>query len=254
VRPDSEAPPEAVLVLTTLGASQRRRLRERRGRSVVEAEPETVPTARATLVRPEPFSSADEAGRWLSELRGDRERAAAELGRAMRTLNRALHAQRLAALDPYVPALSAEQALVRRIGYGGGEQVADGRFAEAWELPGDGPRAKRSMAAPDERFAAILGGRATPWACEELILRARLDLDAGRDREAALQARVALEGLLAELASEAPGRAELEGDRPTVGQAANAALNGPLPESLLAGLEACVRRMEAALRRRRLKG
>ena len=55
------------------------------------------------------------------------------------------------------------------------------------------------MEAPEERFAALLGGRESPLAAEELVLRARADLDAGRPREAALQARVALEALLAEL-------------------------------------------------------
>ena len=253
VRSDPQSPPEAVLVLLTLGAPERRRLR-RRGRSVSEVEPEPVPTARATLVRPEPFASAAEAERWLAELRGDRDLAAAEVETALRTLNRGLHAQRVAALDPYVPAASAERALICRIGYGGGEQVAEGRFADAWELARPAERPQRSMAAPDERFAAILAGRDTPWACEELVLRARQDLDAGRGRQAALQARVALEALLAEAPADAPRRAELEADRPAVGEAANAALRGELPGPLRDQLEASVGRMEATLRRRRLKG
>ena len=56
-------------------------------------------------------------------------------------------------------------------------------------------------------------------ACEELVLRARADLDAGRFREAALQARVALESLLAEM-PEIPGgrRPALEADRELVGR------------------------------------
>ena len=77
--------------------------------------------------------------------------------------------------------------------------MADGRFSDAWELPRERTRTRRSMEAPEERFAALLGGRERPLACEELVLRARADLDAGRPREAALQARVALEALLAEL-------------------------------------------------------
>ena len=70
------------------------------------------------------------------------------------------------------------------------------------------------MEAPEERFAALLGGREQVLACEELVLRARADLDAGREREAALQARVALESLLAEM-PEIPGerRPALEADR-----------------------------------------
>ena len=45
----------------------------------------------------------------------------------------------------------------------------------------------------------MLGGRDSLLVGEELLLRARLDLDAGRPREAALQARIALEALLGEL-------------------------------------------------------
>ena len=45
----------------------------------------------------------------------------------------------------------------------------------------------------------MLGGRERIDACETLLLRARADLDAGRDREAALQLRVGLEALLVEL-------------------------------------------------------
>ena len=59
------------------------------------------------------------------------------------------------------------------------------------------------MEAPEERFAALVGGHGSPLAADELVLRARADLDAGRTREAALQARVALEALLAELGSPA---------------------------------------------------
>src|SRR6478735_2102610 len=52
---------------------------------------------------------------------------------------------------------------------------------------------------PQERVAAVLRGREQLDTCETLLLRARSDLDAGREREAALQLRVGLEALLAEL-------------------------------------------------------
>ena len=44
-------------------------------------------------------------------------------------LNRALHAHRAARADPHARDVSAEAALVVRIGYGPGDAVADGRFA-----------------------------------------------------------------------------------------------------------------------------
>jgi hypothetical protein len=245
--PDSEEL-DAILVLGTLGAPQRRLLSGRRGRSLEEAEPEPVPTSRATVVRPEPFASADAAGAWLAELRGDADRADEELGEAVALLNRALSAHRVASADPHPRDVSVEQALVVRIGFGSGEEAAAGRFAEAWELPRERRRAKRTMEAPDERFAAILGGRERALACEELVLRARADLDAGRPREAALEARVALEALLTEL----PDAGGLSADREAVGAAANAALHGRLAPEAEAGLAAALGRMEHALKRRRL--
>jgi hypothetical protein len=239
-----------VLVLRTLGAPQRRLLGGRKGKSVDSAGPEPVPTSRATLVAPEPFGGGEDEGRaWLADLRGDKDRAAEQLDRAVRRLNRVLHAQRVATADPYAGDVTADRALIARIGYGSGEEAADGRFAEAWELPRERRRTRRSMEAPEERFAAILGGREQALACEELVLRARADLDAGRVREAALEARVALEALLAELPGGTDGLDELRGP---VGDAANAALRGELDSDRVAALTGAVEAMEQALRRRRL--
>jgi hypothetical protein len=108
------------------------------------------------------------------------------------------------------------------------------------------------MEAPEERFAAILAGRERALPAEELVLRARADLDAGREREAALQARVALESLVAERAGGEAERAGLDADREAVAAAANAALRDPLDGAAREALGAAVARMEAALRRRRL--
>jgi hypothetical protein len=253
-RPDAE--PHAVLILSTLGAPQRRRLRGRKGRDVAQADPAPVPTSRATVVKPEPFSDADAATAWLSGLRSDPELRDAELDTALRVLNGALHAHRVAKADGHVRDVSTTNALVVRLGYGSGDEAVEGRYSEAWELPDDGGRQlKRSMEAPDERFAALVGARESALACEELVLRARLDLDAGRPREAALQARVALEALLTELRT-IPGdrRGALEGDRGDVGAAANAALSGDLPPDVEQALREAVGRMEAALRARRVSG
>ena len=205
VRSGPEGPLDAVLVLGTLGAPERRRLRGRRGRPVEEAGPEPVPTSRATVVRPEPFGSRRGGGPVAGGGAGGRlgNEGGARRGRCG-SLNRALRAHRAATADPCLGEVSAERALVARIGYGRGEAVAEGRFGEALELPRAGARrVKRSMEAPDERFAALLGGREQALAGEELVLRARADLAAGRPREAALQARVALEALIAELPGEA---------------------------------------------------
>jgi hypothetical protein len=84
---------------------------------------------------------------------------------------------------------------------------------------------------------------------EDLVLRARADLDAGRAREAALQARVALEALAAERPA-----ADLAEHRNAVGAAANAALAGELDASSHEALTTAIEAMEAELRRHRLGG
>jgi hypothetical protein len=242
VRSSPDGPIDAVLVLATQGTPPR----QRRPRSVETAGPEPVPTVRATVTRPSAFASAEDAAGWLSELRADEELTEAELVAAVAVLNRALFARRLATADPYLAEVSVERALVARVGYGEGDAVADGRYAEALELPRPGARrVKRSMEAPDERFAALLGAREQPLVAEELVLRARMDLDAGRTREAALQARVALEAL---------GDSSLAQLRPGVAAAANAALGGDLDGSALQAVTEAVMAMEAALRRHRLGG
>lgn len=229
-------------------------MRGRKGNVVTEAQPEPVPTSRATVIDPNPVSETEGAD-WLTTVRRDKEFADEQVDGALRVLNQALHAHRLAKTDPHSRDASDNVALVTRVGIGVGDDVADGRYTEAWEMPRGGiRRTKRSMDAPDERFAALLGGREPLYACEELVLRARIDLDAGRMREAALQARIALETVLAELGSDIPGnrRPALEEDRHLAGDAANKALEGELPEELTEPLTEFIVRMEAALRARRL--
>jgi hypothetical protein len=243
-------------VLSTLGAPERRRLRGRRGKAVTQAEPEPVPTARATVVRAEPFASEAAAEAWLDAVKADDKAREAETADALRRVNTAIRSQRAAAGDPYLREVSLGQALVVRLGYGPGEKLADGRFTQAWEPPRERRKVKRSMEAPEERFAALVGARERAGVAEELVLRARIDLDAGHGREAALQARVALEALLAESGARlADGpRAELESDRETVARAASAALKGALDAGTASEVSEAVQRMESALRRLRLAG
>jgi hypothetical protein len=241
--------PEDVLVTTTLGAPQRRLLGGRRP-APASAEPEPVATARATLVAASPFTDERAAADWLKAAGED------EIAEAIAVLNRVLHLQRTAAADPAVREVAREQALVSRVGYGEGEEVAHGRWTEAiaHPIPREGRVRRSESLRPQERLAALLGGRDAPLAAEELALRCRLDLDAGRRREAALQLRIALEAALAELE---PWRArvgerldELREARGTVGDAANAALQGGLDDARTADVERVLSRLEAALRAR----
>jgi hypothetical protein len=247
-----------VVVLRTQGAPERRRLRGRRGRAVdPEPPPEPVPTGSATVIRT-PEVSVAEARAWLSDAGEE------ALDAAVTVVNRLLHAQRLATADPYVHEVALDRALVARLGYGSGDQVADGRWQEAVEVPALRERRRSRRAAalrPQERLAALLGGHDTPLACEDLVLRARADLDAGRTREAALQVRVALEAALAELggaagrAPDMPDRvADLRERRGAIGDAANQALTGPPDAEAAAAVRETAERLEAALRARSAAG
>ncbi len=208
--------PERVVVLGTLGAQRRApargqmlsavsRSKSRRRPAPPEPEPTPVVTARATLVDPVSVSAERQAKAWLSDLDGEREIQAAAV-----VLNRVLHFHRIAAADPYVHEISPDQALVIRAGWGEGEQVADGLWLHARELPWRGPagvRRKRigdraAALRPQERLAELLGGRGATLLCEDLVLRARLDLDNGRVAHAAIELRAAYAAALTELPAE----------------------------------------------------
>lgn len=242
-----------MIVLRTLGAPQRRLLRRRRPRRAGD-DPAAVPTTRAGVVRAEPLGTPEEAADWLERIRRDRDGLQRELRQAVRELNRLIRAHRAAAADPYAAELDAERALVVRIGHGAGEELAEGRFAAAYDLPRAARRVRRvERLSPQERVAAIVGGHEPALASDELVLRARADLDAGRPREAALQARIALECVLEELPAARLGElhAELERDRQAVSEAAAAALGGHPTGALSVRVGESVRRMEAALGRTR---
>jgi hypothetical protein len=252
-----------ILVLRTLGAPERRLLPGRRRRAREAApDPSPVPvvTSRATLVDTVALDGVTAADAWLRD--ADLDTLASE---AVARLNRVLHAQRIATADPWTREVALSRALVVRVGYGDGERVADGRWQRARELmpssPGStGGHLRRTALRPQERLAAVLAGRDPVLACEELVLRARGDWDAGRLREAALQLGVALDAALAELEPwrELDGLSErldeLRGLRASVQAAASAALQGGLEEAQIAAVVAALGRVEAALRARTARG
>ena len=251
--------PEYVLVLLTLGAPQRRFLRGSRARTAhPDPEPEPVATSRATLAAAERFAADAAARQWLAA--ADLE---AEADAALAVLNRVLAAHRAASADPYVREVAREQALVVRVGIAEGEEVAYGQWTQARELPrpkAGGTTRRTAALRPQERLAALLSGRDAALACEELTLRARLELDQGRPREAALQLRVAFEAALSELEAWA-GRGdmrarldELRDSRADVAAAANSAVQGGLPDEALESVETVLGRIEAALRARTAAG
>lgn len=262
-RSSEEEPRESVLVVETLGAPAPARRRRRRPRTA-EAEPSPLPLVRVTAIRAfAPFEEEGDADRWLDEATEAEDTIEMLLADGVGLLNRALHAQAAAVADPHGRELTAERAVAARVGYGSGEQTAAGRFTAAREVD---PRAagesrrrrRREDLRPQERVAAVLGGRERIDACETLLLRARADLDAGRDREAALQLRVGLEALLEELRgalsdpAHAADMASLSERRTQAGEAANAALYGELTPERLAAVTELLELCERVLRRRRV--
>lgn len=253
VREAAEAPPTHVLVLVTLGAPERRRLRVRRGRATSPPEPPPTPvtTARATVVDALPVPH-EEAERWLAEA------GTSEAEAALALVARAVRAHRVASGDAGVREPALGQALVVRVGHGRGEQVAAGRWSAARELaPAHARQRRTSGLLPQERVAALLGGHAHTLVCEELTLRARQDLDAGQLRQAALQLQTALAAALVELpvaadaSADMPARvADLHERAPAIARLADAALGGALPADEGTVLGETLQRLEAALRAR----
>jgi len=199
----------------------------------------------------QPLRGPDEAAAWLAGA------GEPELAAGIGVLNRALHAHRLAMADPHVHGIGRRDALVARLGYGDGEEVADGLWTDARELIDAAGRSRsRRIPAAQARLSALLTGRHVPLACEELALRARLDLDEGRAREAALQVRVALDAALAELPADPAAPAlvdrvsELGGLHDRVAAAAAAALAGRLGAREQEAVVFALGRIEAALRAR----
>lgn len=256
---------ESVLVLRRIGAPRATGKRRRRGREVeAGAEPQPLALTQVTAIRAfAPFEDAGEAARWLDEACEAEDTVEVLISEGLALLNRALHAQAVSTANPNsqveLDTGYAERVL---IGFGSGEEVADSRFTAAREIdtqPRTSRRRRREEELrPQERVAAVLGGREQIDACETLLLRARADLDADRTREAALQLRVGLEALLVELkgALSDPGHEEdmgtLSERRAEAGNAANAALQGDLTPEQRTQIEELLQLSERVLRRRRV--
>jgi hypothetical protein len=248
---------EHVVVIAREAADPGRR-RGRRARSVAPVQSVSgAPVTRATVIEANASASDTDAEEWLARAAGPE--AEATVATALDVLNRAIHGHRIAAADPYVAEVARDGPLVTRIGFGSGEQVAEGDWEQARELPPVSPKRRdRHEAAlqPQERLAALLGGRDAVLACEELVLRGRLDFERGREREGILQTHLALEAARVELAAWrlVPGMedrlADFERRREHVAASAAAALAGGVEPGARTTALAALERLQAALRAR----
>lgn len=238
----------------------RRRIGRQRPREADRSRDQvTVPLTSLTVIRPDDLGDERAAETWLAEARDDRDAIDAEIAGALELINAAVHAHRAAALDPAIADVAAHAALTVRIGFGTGEQLADGEFERALEIPVSERRRRAEVLRPQERVAEVLGGREGVAACELLLIRARADLDAGRSREAALQLQAGVESLLAERdALAAPDQegdfAALEERREGTGAAAAEATGGALGPERLEQVTETLRIAERVLRRKRALG
>ena len=260
----SEQGEQTVLVVETLAAPPMPRRRRRRSREAEPGGPAAVPLSRVSAVLAgERFESEEEADRWLRGATEAEDTVDILVEEGIGVLNRALHAQAAASADPRMSELTPERALAVRIGYGSGEQVAAGRHTSArevdvWASGASRRRRRAEELRPQERLAAVLGGRERVDPCETLLMRARADLDAGRRREAALQLQVGLQALLAELpgAVAGPGHEEdmatLARRRSESEEAARAALAGEIGPEREGRVRELLETAERVLRRRRV--
>lgn len=198
VRPPGEPSGDAdVLAIRTLGTARAKRgLFRSKGKPVAAAEEApALRVSRVTLARAKPFGTAEAAEAWLQEVSDSEEMSKSLAAETARTLNRALRAHRAAAGDPYATDLHHGSAVAIRFGFGSGDELVDGRWTEAVEMPESGRRAllaaSRAEVGPQERVAAVLGAREEVAPYEELLAGARRALAEGRIEEAAVMVEAA---------------------------------------------------------------
>jgi hypothetical protein len=249
----------AVVVFAALHSERASRLRGRRPSRLPAGavEPEPVPITRVTVIAAEPFGDEASARDWLALCGGRGDESDDEIAAALAHVNRAVAAYRASAADPHAHDVARHQTVRVRLGYGSGTKLVDGAWEDAVAMPReqDRPRVRRRMLAPEQELAGILTGRRREVApSEELLLRARLDLDGGRMVEAAMQLRIALEALHAELTREGESGAEVASRVETARLLSESALAGDLSPDQAGELEELVRELERVVRRRRYAG
>jgi hypothetical protein len=240
-----------VLVVGVLGAPvSRPKLRRKTREAATGAAPAEVPLSLVTFVKgTDPVDDDREAARRLEALRADEDEQERRVGEGLVVLNRAIRAYRAGAHDPYVVEVSRNDMRRVRIGYGSTDDVQEGRWRAAFELP-PARREKTTRVErlrPAEAVATVLSGRGHVLEAEDVLLRALQDLDNGRTRGAAQQVRGAIVLFAAELGPEAPSvrnRPALDELVAEAEELAAAAAQGPLDEAQVEALEKVIEAMD----------
>jgi hypothetical protein len=194
-----------VLVVGVVSAPASRPRLLRRARPIEgQPPPAEVPLSLVTFVKgTEPLGDQREAAKRLDAIRASESEQQRWVREGLRALNLAIRAHRAGAPDPYAVEVTQRDPRRTRIGYGSTEEVQDGLWQEALELPPPlQSRAKRiERLRPSEAVATVLSGQSDLLEAEDLLLRALIDLDQGRTRAAAYQAASAMRLLPRELES-----------------------------------------------------
>jgi hypothetical protein len=234
-----------VLVVGVVPAPAMRPRLLRRARPIEDSTaPATVPLSLVTFVKGTmPFDDEREANRRLETIRASEEHQDAYVAEALDVLNLAIRAYRSGAPDPYAVEVTRRDARCVRIGYGQTQDVQDGQWRAALELPPPrGPRAGRTLRLrPAEAVAAVLSGRATVLEADDVLARALIDLDNHRTRAAAVQLGAALKLLPGELAASWSENAQRAVDLES------AAADRALDDAEAAELESIIESLQAAL-------
>lgn len=243
-----------VLVVGVLGAPAARRGVLRRAREVdADTAPDDVPLSLLTFIKgTEPLPDRDQAKGRLNAIRFSDSEQQRWVDEGLGVINVAIRAYRTGAPDPYAIDVNRRDARRVRIGYGDTDEVQNGRWHEAIDLPPQ-VHARRKLIErlrPAEAVAAVLAGKTEVFEAEELLLRALIDLDHGRTRAAAHQVAAGIQLLAAELRSlptAGPGWGPLGELARRADELAAAATDAPLDAPGMTELESIIAAVEELL-------
>ncbi len=196
--------PEHVVVLSTIGAERRGMLGRRSRTRRTDSEPASVPVARATVVDPVPLSLETQASAWLAAARPRARGARRRKGAQPRSL-RAPHRRRdprTSTRSPPPRRWSCAPASARA----SRSPTGCGATRASWCSRVGGPASAPACCALRSALRCCCPGAASVLLCEELALRARLDLDQGRLELAAIELDRAYRGGTARAADRAARR------------------------------------------------
>ncbi|HYQ12987.1 MAG TPA: hypothetical protein VEP94_06000, partial [Solirubrobacterales bacterium] len=126
---------DTVLVVQTMGAPPAGRRPPRKRRRPQPADPgdgpTEVPITRLTVI-PARMLDASEFETELDALRADPAATEEAVTEGLREVNRVVRAHRIASQDPYGHEISRLTPIVVRVGVGTGQELADGKWTEAF--------------------------------------------------------------------------------------------------------------------------